>query len=229
MIQEERNQICVARGGSQVKGADSTVRRFRVHAGAGLQEFLGDRGVSCPARDVEWCVQANSGHCLWVGSGVQQHVCHFGIAAFGRPVKGCHTITARCIHVGALLKQGTHGFAISSHGRICDRRVCSGGREQRSNRQCADECCRQEGPHRTNSPVLLPKLSMSAPSICNRLSITFAIGVPSGALMWRLPLRWPLAWPSNINGHRRWLWIFASAIGDPQMIIVLSSREASAS
>src|SRR5262245_44859186 len=55
-----------------------------------------------------------------------------------------------------------------------------------------------------NSPVLSPRLSMSeTPSMCSRPSITFAIGVPSSALRWLLPLILPFARPSSINGQRR--------------------------
>src|SRR5881409_818970 len=37
------------------------------------------------------------------------------------------------------------------------------------------------------------------------------------------PLSMPFAWPSSSSGQRRWLWIFGSAIGEPQMISVFAS------
>src|SRR5262245_65998487 len=62
------------------------------------------------------------------------------------------------------------------------------------------------------------------PSRCMAVSIGLAIGVPSGVFRCRLPWSLPLAWPKNTSGQRRWLCTFGSAIGEPHMIIDLSSR-----
>src|SRR5262245_40315785 len=87
-----------------------------------------------------------------------------------------------------------------------------------------------DGAVSENSPVLSPKLlRSSSPSSCSSVSITFAIGVASAAFRCSPPFSIPFPLPSRTSGHRRWLWMFGSAIGEPQMISVLSSRLASPS
>ena len=55
-----------------------------------------------------------------------------------------------------------------------------------------------------NSPVLSPKLFISSrPSLWSSVSMTSAIGVPSGAFRCRLPSSRPLPWPSRSSGQRR--------------------------
>ena len=56
------------------------------------------------------------------------------------------------------------------------------------------------------------------------VTITLAIGVPSSAFRCVPPFSAPLAWPNTASGHRRWLWMLPSAMGDPYMMTVFSSR-----
>ena len=57
---------------------------------------------------------------------------------------------------------------------------------------------------RARASVLSPNCFMSSmPSMCIMLSMAFAIGVPSGALMCRLPASLPLACPTRKSGQRR--------------------------
>ena len=58
-------------------------------------------------------------------------------------------------------------------------------------------------------------LQFRVPCLCMSDSMTFAIGVPSGALRCMLPSSVPLPWPSRRSGQRRWLWRLPSAIGEP--------------
>ncbi len=58
-------------------------------------------------------------------------------------------------------------------------------------------------PDSPNALVLFPKLATSSiPSLCMRLSMTFAIGVPGSARRWRLPSRRPFAPPTTKSGQR---------------------------
>src|SRR5690606_19053154 len=76
-----------------------------------------------------------------------------------------------------------------------------------------------------NSPVLSPKLSTSSmPSVCISDSIAFAMGVPSAAFRCIPPWRPAFLPPTRKSGHLRWLCRLPSAIGEPYMMSVLSSR-----
>src|SRR5581483_6985883 len=145
------------------------------------------------------------------------HRRQLGIPAFGREMQRRHAIAARRVDVGALLQQRAHRLAIAFHRRVGHRSTGAGsGGNNRAQRQREDERL-----HSANSPVLSPNCCRSStPSRRSSVSITFAIGVPSAALMFTPPFSMPLPPPKSTSGQRRWLWMLASAIGEPQTINV---------
>ena len=229
-VQKKRDSVRAPRRGGEVQRRRPSGGGGGPRIRSRLQERLHHWRHRGPARQVERCIVADPCHGFEIGSGVNQHLRHLDAAALGSPVQGGRAVPLGGVDIGSLLEQCAHGPDIAPLSRVRHRGVHYRGvlhpegeggnsrvgyhrhrrwdRHQHERRHAQGPKCiyAQRVAHQTvseKSPVLSPKLSMSSsPSLCNKLSITLAMGVPASAFRCVLPASRPLAPPTTTSGQR---------------------------
>jgi hypothetical protein len=130
VVQEDLDDVGVARRGGKMQRRDTGRGRAGADAGAGFHERLHDRGAARLAGQVQRRVLTDTRGRADVRARVHEHLGHLDVAPFGGVMKRAHAIALRAADVGALFEQRAERLAIAFHGCVGDGRAGRGGKDR---------------------------------------------------------------------------------------------------